>query len=256
MNNKILYLVFSLLFALKAFSQVDTTLDIPEVEVTAKYVSPVSVMGQMLPIRRIPLSVSVLNPIRIREMNITTLDEAMRQVIGVSTITNDNMRSRYRSRGYEMSIMYDGLPSYNSLALSHQFDLSFYEQIEILRGMSNILQGVPDGQSLGGVINLVRKKAKSKFGLSTYTSAGSWKNYRSEIDLNIPLMKNNKLRSRWVFFLNNREFFYDRSNMNKQGGYGVVEWEVTPSTLFDLSYAYQYTRSNVLYNGLPALRQT
>ena len=138
----------------------------------------------------------------------------------------------------------------------HQFDLSFYEQIEILRGMSNILQGVPDGQSLGGVINLVRKKAKSKFGLSTYTSAGSWKNYRSEIDLNIPLMKNNKLRSRWVFFLNNREFFYDRSNMNKQGGYGVVEWEVTPSTLFDLSYAYQYTRSNVLYNGLPALRQT
>ena len=117
-----------------------------DVVVSAKYLSPVSVSGQTMSIRSIPQSVSVVNPVRIKEMNITTIDQAMQQVTGVTTIANDNMRSQYKSRGYNMSIMTDGLPAYNSLALSQQFDLSFFDQIEVLRGVSGILQGVPEGR--------------------------------------------------------------------------------------------------------------
>lgn len=230
--------------------------EIPEVQITAKYVSPVSVTGQTMPIRRIPQSVSVINPIRIKEMNITTIDQAMQMVTGVTTIANDNMRSQYKSRGYGMSIMTDGLPAYNSLALSQQFDLSFFEQIEVLRGVSGILQGVPDGQSLGGIINLVKKKTKRDLSIATTASVGSWNNFRGEIDLNAPFTKDGKLRSRWVLFLNNRNFFYDRSSMNKSGAYGVIDWDATRTTLLSLSYAYQHSHGDVLYNGLPALRAT
>ena len=137
----------------------DSAVFLTDVVVSAKYLSPVSVAGQSMSIRSIPQSVSVVNPVRIKEMNIVTIDQAMQQVTGVTTIANDNMRSQYKSRGYSMSIMTDGLPAYNSLALSQQFDLAFFEQIEVLRGVSGMLQGVPEGSSLGGVINLVKKKA-------------------------------------------------------------------------------------------------
>ena len=231
------------------------TITMSEVEVTAKYVAPVSVSGVTLPMRQVPQSVSIVNLVRIKEMNINTLDEAMQQVTGVTTIANDYMRSHYRSRGYNMSIMTDGLPSYSALQLSQQFDLAIFDQVEVLRGVSGILQGVPDGQSLGGVINLVRKKAKKDFSLDASVSAGSWNNYRTEFDLNAPLTKDGKLRSRWVAFLNTRNFFYDRSAMNKGGAYGVLEWDATKTTFVSLSYAYQKAHGDVLYNGLPALRE-
>ncbi|MEE0900054.1 MAG: TonB-dependent receptor plug domain-containing protein, partial [Bacteroidales bacterium] len=149
--------LFAFLISMEGFAQVDSMKSdtLEEVKITAKYLSPVSIAGELMPIRQIPQSVSVVNTERIKEMNITTIDQAMQQVTGVTTISNDNMRSQYKSRGYSMSIMTDGLPAYNSLAVSQQFDLSFFEQIEVLRGVSGILQGVPDGQSLGGVINLV-----------------------------------------------------------------------------------------------------
>ena len=256
MKKRLLPIVFSTIPIICAYAQVDTTQTLKEVEITAKYLSPVSVMGQSQSLRSLPMSVSVVNPMKIKELNITTIDQAMQQVTGVTTIVNDYMRSHYKSRGYNMSITYDGLPSYNSLALSQQFDLSFYEQVEVLRGVSSIIQGVPDGQSLGGVIHLMRKKAGRKFGLNTAASTGTWNNNRIEIDLNAPLTKDGKLRSRWVAFLHNREFFYDRSSVSKEGAYGIIEWDATPTTLLSLSYAYQRSNGDVLYNGLPALRET
>ena len=233
----------------------DSAVFLTDVVVSAKYLSPVSVAGQSMSIRSIPQSVSVVNPVRIKEMNIVTIDQAMQQVTGVTTIANDNMRSQYKSRGYSMSIMTDGLPAYNSLALSQQFDLAFFEQIEVLRGVSGMLQGVPEGSSLGGVINLVKKKAGKEFGINVLGSAGSWNNFRGELDINAPLTKDGRLRSRWVLFLNNREFFYERSDMKKEGAYGIIEWDATASTKLGLSYTYQYSKGNVLYNGLPAWRQ-
>ena len=254
--KKIILLTFLLSAVSVANAQIDSIQSIEEVEVTARYVSPVSVLGQNLPIRNIPFSVSVVNPNKIRDLNITTVDQAMQQVVGVTTIANDYMRSQYRSRGYNMSIMTDGLPSYNSLALSQQFDLTFFDQIEVLRGVSNILQGVPDGQSLGGVINLVKKKAKKDFDFQTVLSTGTWNNNRIEVDMNAPLTRNGKWRSRWVAFLNNREYFYDRSSTNKEGAYGILEWDATATTLLSLSYTYQRSKGDVLYNGIPALRST
>ena len=43
--------------------------EIPEVQVAAKYISPVSIGGETMQMRRMPQSVSVVNPTRIKEMN-------------------------------------------------------------------------------------------------------------------------------------------------------------------------------------------
>ena len=253
--KKVLILAALFANALAAYAQQDSTEVLDGAIVTTKYISPVSIAGLELPVKDIPQSVSVVNPVRIKEFNMNTIDEAMRDVPGVTTIANDYMRSQYKARGYHMSIMYDGLPSYNSLAISQQLDLSFYEQIEVLRGPVGMLQGAPEGASLGGIINLVKKTPGKAPGVNSSVSYGSWNNYRGEIDINAPLTRDGKLTSRWVFFMNDRDFFYDRSHAAKTGAYGVLEWEATRSTLFTLSYSFQDAKGDVLYNGLPAVRK-
>lgn len=250
-------LILAALFAnvLAAYAQQDSTEVLDGAVVTTKYISPVSISGLELPVKDIPQSVSVVNPVRIKEFNMNTIDEAMRDVPGITTIANDYMRSQYKARGYNMSIMYDGLPSYNSLAISQQLDLSFYEQIEVLRGPVGMLQGAPEGASLGGIINLVKKTPGKAPCVNSSVSYGSWNNYRGEIDINAPLTRDGKLTSRWVFFMNDRDFFYDRSHAAKVGAYGVLEWEATKSTLFTLSYSFQDAKGDVLYNGIPAVRK-
>ena len=251
-------LCFVCFFPLLAEDVLDTTMvyEMDEIVVSSRYESKVSLMGDDLPLRSLPQSVSVVNPMRIKDMNITTIDQAMQYVVGVTTIANDYMRSQYKSRGYSMSVMNDGLPSYNALAISQQLDLAFYEQVEVLRGPSGFFQGVPDGSSLGGIINLVKKHAENKFQLNTLSSVGSWQNFRTEVDLNAPILKNGCLNTRWVFMLNDREFFYDRSDATKIGVYGVIDWKATKTTLLSVSYAYQKSKGDVLYNGLPAIRET
>ena len=139
--KKIFLIALTSVCCITGYAQQDTTEVLDEAVVATKYLSPVSVGGMELPVINIPQSVSVVNPTRIREFNMNTIDEALRDIPGVTTIANDYMRSQYKSRGYNMSIMYDGLPSYNSLAISQQLDLSFYEQIEVLRGPAGMLQG-------------------------------------------------------------------------------------------------------------------
>jgi len=235
-------------------AQQDTLVELSGVTIFATQGVNVSVAGHLGSIREIPQSVSVITPRVMRELNLITLDQAMEQVTGVTPIVWDNMRSHYRTRGYDMTVMHDGLPSYNALAISQQLDLAFYQQIEVLRGPAGLLQGTPGGQNIGGVINLVKKTPHKDPLTSVLVSIGSWNNYRTEVDVNVPLNKARTVRSRWMVFGNDRNFFYERSHQSKLGAYGIVEWDVTPSTLLSASYSMQKARGDVVFMGLPASR--
>lgn len=225
-----------------------------EAVISAKAVLKASVSGLDAPLKEIPQSITVLRPSKLQEMNINTLDEVMQQVVGVSTIAYDNMRSNYKSRGYAMSVLYDGLPAYNSLAISQQFDLSFYEEIEVLRGPAGLMQGVPSGLDMGGIVNLKKKRAIKQSSVSGGLTYGSWNNLRAQADVNIPLLKDGSLRARLVTFGQKRDFYYDRSEQLKAGVFGTVDYDVTPTTFVGISYALQYAKSDVLHNGIPATR--
>ena len=225
-----------------------------EAVISAKATLKTAVTGLDAPLKEIPQSVTVINPSRLQEMNIHTLDEVMQQVVGVSTIAYDNMRTSFKSRGYQMGVLYDGMPAYQSMSMSQQLDLSFYEQVEVLRGPAGLLQGVPQGLEMGGLVNLVKKRALKQFGVQAGVSYGSWNNLRAQADINIPITRDGRLRTRWVGFGQTRKFYYDRSKQWKAGVYGALDFDITPTTFFGVSYVLQYAKSNVLHNGLPATR--
>lgn len=135
------------------YGQTDTTRTeiLGEAVISAQATLRTDIIGLNTTLKETPQSITIINPSRLQEMNIHTLDEVMQQVVGVSTIAYDNMRTTFRSRGYQMGVLYDGMPAYQSLSISQQLDLSFYEQIDVLRGPVGLMQGVPQGLEMGGI---------------------------------------------------------------------------------------------------------
>ena len=214
------------------------------------YASNISTVGKIpLSPREIPQSISTITSQRIRDQSLTTVDDAMKQVTGVTVIANDSSQSQYYSRGYSMGVAYDGIPAYRSLSGVQQFDLAMYERIEVQRGPAGLFMG--SGEP-GGVVNLVRKRALPAFALSGSVSAGSWNRRQADIDVTGPLNEAGSVRARAVLSATDREFFYDSTDNRRWLAYGTVEWDMTPATTLSLALAAQDDQTRASSMGLPA----
>ncbi|SHI17020.1 outer-membrane receptor for ferric coprogen and ferric-rhodotorulic acid [Pollutimonas bauzanensis] len=239
---------------------------VPETENEVPVLSPVKVIGQAsddggyasgsavgsketATPREIANSVSVITRQRINDQNLVTVDQALGQVTGVTVISNDTTQSQYRSRGYAMGVAYDGVPSYNNLGGFQQFDLSVYERVEVLRGPAGIFQG--SGEP-GGIVNLVRKRAKETFEASGLLGVGSWNDRRTELDVTGPINAEKTVRARAVLSTSNRDYFYDTTHTDKWLAYGTLDWDITSATTLSLAVTQQDDKTDASYMGLPA----
>jgi len=211
-----------------------------------------SVAGKVaLPPREIPNSVSVLTRQQMDDQDMVTITEAMKQTTGVNVIANDTLSNQYLVRGYGLGVMFDGVPSYNGMTPSHQFDLAAYEQIEVLRGPAGLMRGAGEP---GGVVNFVKKRPKDTLGLSWETSVGSWNNYRAEGDVTGPLNANKTLRGRLVVSDEDRGYFYDHTHGKKWLGMGALEYDLAPGTTASLSFTAEDQNVKAPWSGLPAYK--
>lgn len=196
----------------------------------------------------VPQSVSVVTRQRIEDQNLVTLGDALSEVTGVTVSPWDSMTHQYRSRGYAMDMAYDGVPLYGTSG-NQQFDLAIYERVEVLRGPAALFMGSGQG---GGVVNLVRKRGLDSFGASLTTSAGSWDNYRTEVDVGGPLSSDGRLRSRFVGSWQENDFFWDASHKEKWLGYGTLDYQLAPNTVVSVSFTHQEDHTDSPSMGLPA----
>lgn len=233
------------------------TLTLETVEVVgthSPYTSESSVGGKE-PVRQreIANSVSVITEQRIKDQNLQTVGEALNQATGVTVITNDTTQSQYYSRGYSLGVSYDGIPHTNSFSGVQQLDLPVYEQVEVLRGPAGVFAGSDDP---GGTVNLVRKRARSVFGLNGAVSAASWANYRGELDVTGPLNEARTVRYRAVFSARDRDYFYEKTHTRKLLGYGTIDWDITPATTASFAVTIQDDNTDAPSLGLPAYSDT
>lgn len=89
------------------------------------------------------------------------------------------------------------------------------------------------------MINLVRKRPGRAFQFSGSASAGSWDNYRGELDLSSPLNASGSVRGRIATAQEDRKYFYDVANSQKQAYYGIVEADLGADTLLTVGGSYQ-----------------
>ena len=97
-------------------------------------------------------------------------------------------------RGQELKYYRDVRTDGFSAGVLSAFDLAAYDRIEVVKGPAGFYgQG-----SLGGFINLVRKKPKTEFGASVSSQIGSYDTYRTEADITGALTEDKHLRGRFI----------------------------------------------------------
>jgi len=220
--------------------------NIEEITISGKYSVSQSLdtaTGLGLSLLETPQSVSILTHERMQDQNITSILDAVNNAVGVTSEEVDNVRNSFSSRGFSVdSYQIDGVPTSWSLGGDSGetvADTAIYERIEFVRGATGLLTGVGDPSAS---INLVRKHADSAE-LTGYVdvATGSGGLQRLTADISSGLNEEGTIRGRVVARTLTGESHVDYYEDNKEVFYGVLEADVTDSTLFRVGASYQHS---------------
>lgn len=217
-----------------------------EIVVSGKYTLPDAIdtaTGLGLTIRETPQSVSVVTAQRIIDQNLVTVADVINNAVGVSINEFDDVRNSFFARGFEIrNTQIDGVPAAWTLAGGNgetSIDMSIYERVEIVRGATGLLSGAGDPSAS---VNLVRKHADAT-DLTGYVnfSGGSWETARVTADIGGALDANGRIRVRGVGRYEYGKNFTDLLRTRKWVAYGVIDADVTDSTLVRAGISQQNT---------------
>ncbi len=184
-------------------------------------------------LREVPRSISTITRTQIEDQGMTTLEDALEQLPGV-TISPAAMWSgaSYTTRGFTIqNFLVDGsiVREYDAMDSSVNGSLGMYDSVQLLRGPDATFSGQSGS---GGSINLTRKRPLKTFQAKATLSAGSWSNYMGEADISSPLNASGTVRGRIVASYNDKEEFWDNAQSKRSLFYGVVDVDLAPrSTL-------------------------
>lgn len=204
-------------------------------EGTGSYTTSQSSYGKGQTLRELPQTITVMTRQRIDDQGLKMLDDVLERTPGITVQKENTVSSSFYSRGFRItSFQIDGnSPMHSDSNQTYglntsQLDLAMFDSIEILRG-SDALYGTSGGS--GGAINLVRKKPTKQFQVKALAHAGSWNNYRGELDVGGSIIGDGRIRGRLVGVYENRKYFYDYSKSDKTLFFGIVEADITNSTM-------------------------
>ncbi|HMN43773.1 MAG TPA: TonB-dependent siderophore receptor [Povalibacter sp.] len=238
--------------------KVQATLD-ATTEGTGSYTTGAVAVGSRVPrdLRQIQQSVGVVTSQRILDQNLTTTDEALKQVTGITVIPDSGgAHSAILSRGFDVtSVQFDGGPpsmiGYGAIdGFDEQGlpDLAPYDHVEVLRGSDGLYSG--SGEP-GGSINLVRKRPLGEFQFVADLLAASWDRFRAQVDVTGAIASSERVRGRFVAAFEDREYYYDVAEQDKVVLYGVLEADVTDRTLLTVGATYEDDDQRPNFIGLP-----
>lgn len=235
---------------------VSATTDPIATEGTGSYTSPqISILKGATSNKDVPQTISVVTRQAIEDLNLTTLEEVLDFTPGIykEKMTTD-MRSRdssatiYSRGSVVRSYMVDGVTveginasdrsvgDYQDSSISGSS--AIYDRMEVLRGAAGLLVGTG---AAGGTINLVRKRPTRDFQLRLQASAGSYDSYHAQADISGPLTDSGNLRARLVGDYDNsgRHWDYTPTKSTAPLIYGILDWDIGPSTRIGLGGRYE-----------------
>jgi len=190
--------------------------------------------------RETPQSITVITRQHMDDFGLNSIDEVMRHTPGITVSTFDSERTNYYARGFSVeNFQYDGIPTLRNSAYSSGqtlSDMAIYDRVEILKGATGLLTGAG---APGATINLIRKKPTREFKASIDVGAGSWDNYRTQVDVSGPLTDSGNIRGRAVAAYQDKHSFMDRYERKTGVYFGTLEADLSDDTLLTLGFDYQ-----------------
>lgn len=210
-------------------------------EQTGSYTSPVLTIGKMeQSIRETPQSVTVVTRQQMDDQNLLTVEDVIAQTTGTSKSQRNFGAHVYMLRGFEIpdnNYLIDGVSGgvYSPTGWA-PMDTAIFDRVEVLRGAGALAVGVGDPS---GVVNMVRKRPRAESHLDITLSAGSWSNYRTEIDAGGPLNAAGTLRGRVVAAYQDNDSFYDVAHSQEPMLYGVIAADLGSNTRLSAGFRHQ-----------------
>ncbi|WP_330212620.1 TonB-dependent siderophore receptor [Pseudomonas sp. Z18(2022)] len=190
--------------------------------------------------RETPQSISVVTRQVMDDFGLTAIDDVMRHTPGITVSTYDSERTNYYSRGFSIvNFQYDGIPTLRDTQYSAGqtlTDMAIYDRVEVLKGATGLLTGAGGA---GGTINLIRKKPTADFQGNIELGAGTWDNYRTQVDVSGPLTETGNVRGRAVAAYQDKKSFLDHYSRKTGVYYGILEVDLDEDTLLTLGADYQ-----------------
>lgn len=190
--------------------------------------------------RQTPQLITVITRQHMDDFGLNSIDEVMRHTPGITVSTFDSERTNYYARGFSVeNFQYDGIPTLRNSAYSSGqtlSDMAIYDRVEILKGATGLLTGAG---APGATINLIRKKPTREFKASIDVGAGSWDNYRTQVDVSGPLTDSGNIRGRAVAAYQDKHSFMDRYERKTGVYFGTLEADLSDDTLLTLGFDYQ-----------------
>lgn len=202
-------------------------------------------------LRGIPRSVTVVTQQLIKDRNLVTFQDALKQAPGVEVVDSNPEQPVFRSRGFGLnSISFDGVNmgvgGQGSISVP---DLFMFDHVEIRRGPDALFSGSGNGDgSIGGTVTLLRKRPTSSPQMNVTLASGSWRQNRAEVDVSGPINSDGKLRGRLAVSSQDREYFYGNSDHRRNNLiYGVFDYQLTDGTFVAAGFSYERRRSEYIY---------
>lgn len=202
-----------------------------------------------LSLKDTPQSVSVITSAQLNDFNLTDMNAALQTAAGINVQAVETDRTYYTARGFEVNnFQVDGLGMPLLSGNTHgDLDTALYQRIDVLRGANGLMTGVGNPSA---TINMVRKRPTKDSQANVSLSAGSWNTLRFVGDVSGELTDD--VRARAVMVKQNGDSYLDRNSDEKTTLYGVVEADVSSSSVLTAGVSYQqHNASGNLWGALP-----
>ena len=220
-------------------------------EGTQSYTTGAMATATKLPLtlRETPQAVTVITRQRMDDQAMTSINDVVNATPGLFlNFSSGPGRQSYTSRGFNIdNLMYDGIPSgYSGASVGAQPNLAMFDRVEVVRGATGLVTGSGNPSA---AINLIRKRPLDEQKVTLTGAAGSWDDYRGELDASSPLNDSGTLRGRVVTSYRDANSFID--NVEEYHGlfYAVTEADLSEDTTLTLGFSNQKDKTNYFWGS-------
>lgn len=201
-----------------------------------------------------PQTINVVTRQQIEDFGLTSTRDVLKNTPGVTVSNQETERTTYMARGFEISnILTDGvgfpLSGYNYNNTNP--DTYFYDRVEVVKGADSLTNAFGDPSA---TINNIRKRPTQEFQASGGLSYGSWDTQRYEADVSGAIIPSGKVRGRIMGYEQTGDSYLDRYSSERNGFAGIIEADLTDSTLLTAGYSQEQNKPNANnWGALPLL---
>lgn len=185
-----------------------------------------------------PQSISIISQQQMNDFALDNINSVLRYAPGVNVESVETDRVYYTARGFDITnFQVDGLGLPQIFGnLQGNLDSAFYEEVQVLRGANGLATGSGNPSA---TINLVRKRPTEELQGSFEFTYGSWDKLRAVADVSSALNQSGSVRGRIVAVTESSDSYLDLYSNEHQSLYGVIEADLTETTLLTLGHTFE-----------------